>query len=47
MRLPWHALPAGWTDEAFEAQRRKHHSREFLFSTVMELIAVACLGLRP
>ena len=32
-----HALPAGWADEAFE----------LLFSTVVELTALACLGLRP
>ena len=32
-----HALPAGWADEAFE----------LLFSIVVELTALACLGLRP
>ena len=41
------ALPAGWADEAFEAHRQKQYSRELLFSTVVELTTLACLGLRP
>ena len=41
------ALPAGWADKAFEAHRQKQYSRELLFSTVVELTTLACLGLRP
>ena len=40
-----HALPAGWVDEVFEAQRQ--YSRELLFSTVVELTTLVSLGLRP
>ena len=42
-----HALPAGWADEAFKAHRQRQYSRELLFSTVVELTALASLGLRP
>ncbi len=31
-----HALPAGWVDEMFEAHRQRQHSRELLFSTVVD-----------
>ena len=42
-----HALPAGWVDEVFEAHRRKQYARELLFSTIVELMTLVCLGLRP
>lgn len=42
-----HAFPAGWVDEVFEAHRQRQYSRELLFSTVVELTTLVCLGLRP
>jgi len=42
-----HALPAGWVDAVFEAHRQKQYARELLFSTVVELMTLVCLGLRP
>ena len=42
-----HAFPAGWVDEVFEAHRQKQYARELLFSTVVELMTLVCLGLRP
>jgi IS4 transposase len=41
------ALPAGWIDEVFEAHRRRQYPRELLFSTVVELMTLVSLGLRP
>ncbi len=40
-------MPAGWVDEVFEADRQKPYARELLFSTVVELMTLVCLGLRP
>ena len=42
-----HAFPAGWVDEVFEAHRRRQYARELLFCTVVELMTLVCLGLRP
>jgi IS4 transposase len=42
-----HALPAGWVDAVFEAHRQRQYARELLFSTVVELMTLVCLGLRP
>lgn len=42
-----HALPAGWVDEVFEANRQQQYARELLFSTVVELMTLVVLGLRP
>ena len=42
-----HAFPAGWVDAVFEAHRQKQYARELLFSTVVELMTLVCLGLRP
>ena len=42
-----HALPAGWIDEVFDEHRQRQYSRELLFSTVIELVTLVCLGLRP
>lgn len=41
------AFPAGWVDEVFEAHRDKQYARELLFSTVLELMTLVVLGLRP
>lgn len=41
------ALPAGWTDEVFEQHRQRQYPRELLFSTVVELMMLVVLGLRP
>jgi IS4 transposase len=41
------ALPPGWVDEVFEAHRGRQYARELLFSTVVELMALVSLGLRP
>lgn len=42
-----HALPAGWVDEVFDQHRERQYSRELLFSTVIELVTLVSLGLRP
>ncbi len=42
-----HALPAGWVDEVFDEHRERQYSRELLFSTVVELVTLVSLGLRP
>ena len=42
-----HAFPADWIDAVFEAERQRQYSRELLFSTVVELMTLVSLGLRP
>ncbi len=50
-----HAVPAGWpdarassgVDEVFDAHRQRQYPRELLFSTVVELMTLVSLGLRP
>ena len=42
-----HALPAGWIDAVFDEHRERQYSRELLFSTVVELVTLVSLGLRP
>jgi IS4 transposase len=42
-----HALPAGWIDAVFDEHRQRQYSRELLFSTVVELVSLVSLGLRP
>lgn len=42
-----HALPAGWIDEVFDEHRERQYPRELLFSTVVELMTLVSLGLRP
>jgi len=42
-----HALPAGWIDEVFDKHRERQYPRELLFSTVVELVTLVSLGLRP
>src|SRR5574344_1432299 len=41
------ALPAHWIDEVFETHRKRQYPRELLFSTVVELMTLVSLGLRP
>jgi len=41
------ALPASWIDEVFQAHRSRQYSRELLFSSVVELMLLVTLGLRP
>lgn len=41
------AMPASWVDEVFEAHRSRQYSRELLFSSVVEMMLLVTLGLRP
>jgi IS4 transposase len=41
------ALPLSWVDEVFEAHRERQYMRELLFSTIVELMSLVALGLRP
>jgi hypothetical protein len=41
------ALPACWIDAVFAAHRQQQYARELLFSTVVDLMTLVCLGLRP
>lgn len=41
------ALPGEWIDEVFEANRQRQYPRELLMSTVVELMMLVSLGLRP
>lgn len=41
------ALPATWIDEVFDLHRQRQYPRELLFSTVIELMTLVSLGLRP
>lgn len=41
------ALPAQWIDEVFDKHRQRQYPRELLFSTVVELMTLVSLGLRP
>lgn len=41
------ALPAQWIDEVFQAHRSRQYPRELLFSSVVELMMLVTLGLRP
>ncbi|HVG57561.1 MAG TPA: IS4 family transposase [Hyalangium sp.] len=41
------ALSPEWMDELFEAKREQQYTRELLFSTEVELMALVALGLRP
>lgn len=40
-------LSPQWIDEVFEQHRDKQYTRELLFSTVVELMTLVALGLRP
>ena len=41
------ALPAKWIDEVFEAHRGQQYARKLMLSTVVELMTLVTLGLRP
>jgi IS4 transposase len=41
------ALTAEWVDAIFETHRETQYPRELLFSTVVELMSLVALGLRP
>lgn len=41
------ALPAQWIDAVFQEHRQRQYPRELLFSTVVELMTLVTLGLRP
>ena len=41
------AVPAEWVDKVFAEHRQRQYSRELLFSTVVELMSLVSLGLRP
>jgi IS4 transposase len=41
------ALPTKWIDEVFEQCRRRQYPRELMFSTIVELMTLVTLGLRP
>jgi len=41
------ALSREWLDELFEQYRDKQYTRELLFSTVVDLMALVALGLKP
>jgi len=40
-------LPASWIDEVFQAHRQRQYPRELLLSSVVELMLLVTLGLRP
>ncbi|SEN36097.1 Transposase DDE domain-containing protein [Stigmatella aurantiaca] len=40
-------VSAEWMDSLFEAHRKRQYTRELLFSTVVELMSVVAMGLRP
>src|ERR1700755_465724 len=42
-----HARSPDWIDAVFEAERQRQYSRELMFSTVVELMMLVSLGLRP
>ena len=41
------AVPAEWVDKVFAEHRQRQYPRELLFSTVVELMSLVSLGLRP
>jgi IS4 transposase len=41
------AVSAEWVDSLFEEHRERQYTRELLFSTVVELMSVVAMGLRP
>lgn len=41
------ALPAQWIDEVLDQHRQRQYPRELLFSSVVELMTLVTLGLRP
>jgi hypothetical protein len=45
--VPQQALSREWMEEVFERKRDKQYTRELLFSTVVDLMALVALGLKP
>lgn len=41
------AISAAWVDEVFDQHRQRQYTREVLFSTVVDLMALVAMGLRP
>lgn len=41
------ALDQNWIDTVFEQYRQSQYTRELLFSTIMEIMSVVAMGLRP
>lgn len=41
------AISTEWVDAVFEAHRERQYTRELLFSTVVDLMGLVALGLRP
>jgi IS4 transposase len=41
------ALSAEWVDEVFEKHRQRQYTHELLFSTVVDMMSVVAVGLRP
>ena len=41
------ALSAEWVDEVFDRHRQRQYTHELLFSTVVDLMALVAVGLRP
>ncbi|MHC8349606.1 IS4 family transposase [Pseudomonas sp. RT4P38] len=41
------AVAAEWVDQVFEEHRQRQYPRELLFSTIIELMSLVSLGLRP
>lgn len=41
------ALPSLWIDEVFEECRQRQYPRELMFSSIVELMTLVTLGLRP
>ena len=41
------AVNAEWVDEVFEQHRRRQYTHELLFSTVVDLMSLVAVGLRP
>src|SRR5215208_735225 len=41
------AVGAEWVDSVFEAHRERQYTRELLFSTVVDLMSLVALGMRP
>jgi IS4 transposase len=42
-----YAFDSAWVDEVFEVERQRQYARELLFSTVVDLVSLVSLGLRP
>lgn len=41
------AIPAAWIDEVFAQHSRRQYTRDLLFSTVVDLMGLVALGMRP